>query len=70
MSKIRRPKRNSEAKQRRAKIARKRWRKEALAAMKAGSTDLIGVDRMLATELSQARRRARAATPPTLASRP
>jgi hypothetical protein len=70
MSKTRRPKSNSEAKQRRAKIARKRWRKQTLAAMKAGDTDLIGVDRMLADELSQARHSARSASPPTAVSRP
>jgi hypothetical protein len=65
MSKNRRTKSNAEAKQRQAKIARKRWRKQALVAMKDGGTDLIGVDRMLAEELSQARRRAQAGAPPT-----
>jgi hypothetical protein len=56
MSKANRPKRNAEAKNRLARIARKRWRKTALAAMKAGGgTALEGVDRMLQRELFEAR---------------
>ncbi len=56
MSKITRPQRNSEAKNRLARIARKRWRKTTLAAMKAGDgTAPEGVDRMLERELSEAR---------------
>jgi hypothetical protein len=56
MSKANRPKMNSEAKQRLARIARKRWRKTALAAMKAGDgTAPEGVDRMLERELFEAR---------------
>jgi hypothetical protein len=56
MSKANRSKRNSEAKHRLARIARKRWRKTALAAMKAGDgTALEGVDRMLERELFEAR---------------
>ncbi|HVZ71072.1 MAG TPA: hypothetical protein VHJ20_01745 [Polyangia bacterium] len=54
MSKANRPKRNSEAKKRLARIARKRWRKPTLAAMKAGETP-EGVDRMLERELFEAR---------------
>jgi len=56
MSKANRRKRNSEAKNRLARIARKRWRKTALAAMKAGDgAPLEGVDRMLERELFEAR---------------
>jgi hypothetical protein len=66
MSKIQRPKSGSEAKQRRARIARKRWRKPALAAMKSGGAGLVGVDKMLALELSQARR-AHSGAPPQVA---
>jgi hypothetical protein len=56
MSKANRPKSNAEAKQRLARIARKRWRKTNLAAMKAGNgTPLEGVDRMLERELHEAR---------------
>jgi hypothetical protein len=54
MSKTKRPKSNAEAKQRLARIARKRWRKPTLAALKAGETP-EGVDRMLARELFEAR---------------
>ena len=54
MSKANRPKRNAEAKQRLARIARKRWRKTNLAAIKAGTTP-EGVDRMLERELFEAR---------------
>lgn len=55
MSKANRPKGNAEAKNRLARIARKRWRKSALAAMKAGGTAPEGVDRMLERELYTAR---------------
>jgi hypothetical protein len=55
MSKANRPKRNAEAKNRLARIARKRWRKAALAAMKAGTAPREGVDRMLERELFEAR---------------
>jgi hypothetical protein len=54
MSKANRPKRNSEAKKRLARIARKRWRKPTLAALKAGQVP-EGVDRMLERELYEAR---------------
>jgi hypothetical protein len=54
MSKATRPKRNAEAKKRLARIARKRWRKPTLAAMKAGKAP-EGVDRMLERELFEAR---------------
>lgn len=56
MSKANRPKRNAEAKNRLARIARKRWRKSTLAAMKKGDgTAPEGVDRMLQRELFEAR---------------
>jgi hypothetical protein len=54
MSKATRPKRNAEAKKRLARIARKRWRKPTLAALKAGEAP-EGVDRMLERELFEAR---------------
>jgi hypothetical protein len=54
MSKVNRPKGNAVAKQRLARIARKRWRKTTLAALKAGKTP-EGVDRMLERELFEAR---------------
>jgi hypothetical protein len=54
MSKANRPKTNSVAKQRLARIARRRWRKTTLAALKAGKTP-EGVDRMLERELFEAR---------------
>jgi hypothetical protein len=54
MSKANRPKRNAEAKQRLARINRKRWRKPTLAALKAGEVP-EGVDRMLERELYEAR---------------
>ena len=56
MSKATRPKRNAEAKKRLARIARKRWRKTALTAMKAVDGPAPeGVDRMLERELFEAR---------------
>lgn len=56
MSKANRPKRNAEAKNRLARIARKRWRKTALVALKAGDGKAPeGVDRMLERELFEAR---------------
>jgi hypothetical protein len=55
MSKVNRPKSNAEAKKRLARIARKRWRKPTLAAMKAGGGAPEGVDRMLERELFEAR---------------
>jgi hypothetical protein len=54
MSKANRPKTNSVAKQRLARIARRRWRKTTLAVLKAGKTP-EGVDRMLERELFEAR---------------
>jgi hypothetical protein len=54
MSKVNRPKSGSAAKQRRERIARKRWRKPTLAALKLGEVP-EGVDRMLARELHEAR---------------
>jgi hypothetical protein len=54
MSKANRPKRNSEAKKRLARITRRRWRKPTLAALKAGETP-EGVDRMVERELFEAR---------------
>jgi hypothetical protein len=56
MSKVNRPKGNAEAKKRIARIARKRWRKTALSAMKTGEGKAPeGVDRMLERELFEAR---------------
>jgi hypothetical protein len=54
MSKATRPKTNSQAKKRLARIARKRWRTPTLAALKAGKAP-EGVDRMLERELFEAR---------------
>ena len=66
MSKVNRPKTNAQAKQRLARIARKRWRKSTLAAVKAGNGAAPeGVDRMLERELFEARYGA----PKTAASR-
>jgi hypothetical protein len=64
MSKVNRPKTNADAKKRLARIARKRWRKPTLAAMKAGNAAPEGVDRMLERELFEARY----GTPKTAAS--
>jgi hypothetical protein len=56
MSKVNRPKSGKEAKSRRERIARKRWRQPTLAALKLGDGKVPeGVDRMLARELYEAR---------------
>ena len=56
MAKGYRPLRNAEAKKRLARIARKRWRKAVVVAMKANDgTTPEGVDRMLERELFEAR---------------
>jgi hypothetical protein len=56
MSKVNRPKSGTAAKQRRERIARRRWREPTLAALKLGDGKVPeGVDRMLARELHEAR---------------
>lgn len=56
MSKVNRPKSGLEAKTRRARIARRRWREPTLAALKvADGPAPQGVDRMLDKELYEAR---------------
>ena len=56
MAKGYRPLRNAEAKKRLARIARKRWRKTAVVAMRASDgAKPEGIDRMLERELFEAR---------------